>query len=489
MIGPFGRWRAMSLALAVVLGGVAIGAQVPGGDSPAAAKAKTRAPKVKPSKKTSAKSTMKKADEPPGPAAATPEEGTLTFSRDIAPILLANCARCHGGAQPKGQLSMASFSRLMKGGKSGAVLAPGDPDESRLIHMIKRDEGVPKMPPGNANLAAETVAKVESWVKAGALLDAGKDPNAEIKSFAATPEDLRRAELAKLSPDQRDKKAEAVALERWKKASSSASFVVTPDKHILLFSNLPPLRAKALVKVLEAQADSVRRFLGSPGAPALNGPEKLSVYVFSEANAYVEFVRAVEGREVERGDEAHGRLDVETPYLAAVDPFGGKDEPPGSKRTTKAKKDDEPSGPTRTLAGLLTERLAATAVQQAGKPPRWLSLGLGAYFAQAVEPRSPYYADLRATAFAKYRQGWRTKSTEALGGEGDTETIRAIGLSLVEWLASQGRPMLVGFSQGMLEGQGQLDPMILEASQGSLNRDQFLAAWGEFVGSRGPRGR
>ena len=485
MIRRFGRWRALGVGLALVLGGAAIGAQAPGKDDPAS-KAKAKLGKAKPARKP-AKGAPKKSEETPAPAPVA--DGTLVFSRDIAPILVANCARCHGGAMPKGQLSMASFNRLMKGGKSGAVLSAGDPDVSRLVQMIKREADVPKMPPGNANLAAETVAKVEAWVKAGALLDAGKDPDADIKTFAATPEDLRRAELAKLSPDQRDKKAEAVALERWKKASSSAAFVVTPEKHVLLFSNLPPLRAKALARAIETQADNVRRFLGTPGAPSLNGPEKLSVYVFNELNAYAEFVRAVEGREVERGDEAHGKLDVETPYLAAVDPLGGRDEPAGAKKAAKSKKDDEPSGPGRSLAGLLTERLAASAVQQAGKPPRWLSLGLGAYFAQGVEPRSPYFADLRATAFAKYRQGWRTKATEALGGEGDAASIRAVGLSLVEWLASQGRPMLSGFSSGMMEGQGQLDEMIRQAFGMDANRDQFLAAWGEFVGSRGTRGR
>ena len=366
-----GRWPGFAMGLAICLVGVSLRAQV-GQDDPGVAP-KGKASKAKTSKKATGKlgSPKKGMAAEPAPAAegVAPAGGAPTFSRDIAPILVANCARCHGGAQPKGQFSMASFARLMKGGQGGAVLAPGDPDSSRLIHRIKREGDEPKMPPGQANLAPETAAKIEAWVKAGALLDAGKDPNAEIRSFAATPEDLRRAELSKLSPEQRDKKAEAVALERWKKASSAAAPVLTADKHLLLFSNLPPSRAKALAKSLEGQVDGIRRFLGSPGAPSLNGPEKLSVYVFNERTAYVEFVRAVEARELERGDDAHGRLDVETPYVAAVDPLGGKDETPGSRRAGKSKKDDEPSGPSRSLIGLLTEQVGASAVQQAGKPP------------------------------------------------------------------------------------------------------------------------
>ena len=39
------------------------------------------------------------------------------FSRDIAPIFVANCTGCHGGAQPKGQLNLTSFNKMMAGGK------------------------------------------------------------------------------------------------------------------------------------------------------------------------------------------------------------------------------------------------------------------------------------------------------------------------------------------------------------------------------------
>jgi hypothetical protein len=413
-------------------------------------------------------------------------DGGLRFSRDIAPILVSNCAGCHGGAQTKGQFNLSTFNGLMKGGKGGAVLVPGKPEESRLVLRVKHEGDEPKMPPGQRNLAAETAAKIELWVKSGARLDAGIDPAADLKTYAPTADDLRKSELARMSGEQRDKKAEEVAQERWKKASSKTTPELTSDRHFLLFSNLPKERTKPLLKALEAQAARVFDLLG-PRATALAGPEKVSVYVFNEPNAYVEFVRANENREVESGVEAHGRLDVETPYLAAVDPLNGREESRSTaKKSTRAKSkaDDEPTGAERTLAGLLTEELAASATAAAGKPPRWLTMGVGAFLASQVEPRSPYYNRLRRDVVEQFRVSWPSKAQEALGNEGDPRTIRAMGFSLVDWLASTNRLAYYGFVRGMLEGQEKLDEVIKAGWGPDAKRDQFIELWGNFVAAR-----
>ena len=45
----------------------------------------------------------------------------------------------------------------------------------------------------------------------------------------------------------------------------------------------------------------------------------------------------------------------------------------------------EPSGPERSLAGLLAEQLGASAAREGTKAPRWLALGLGAYVGLPAE--------------------------------------------------------------------------------------------------------
>ena len=68
------------------------------------------------------------------------------------------------------------------------------------------------MPRGNTSLSDAAITKIEQWVKEGAILDAGVNPKAPLEKIAASPEDLRKAELAKLPADQRDKEVEKVGL-------------------------------------------------------------------------------------------------------------------------------------------------------------------------------------------------------------------------------------------------------------------------------------
>jgi mono/diheme cytochrome c family protein len=428
-------------------------------------------------------------------AAATQDDpqadGKLKFSRDIAPILAGNCMGCHGGDEPKGEFNLSTFRGLMKGGMSGPVIEPGKPQESLLVELVESR----KMPRGGGNrrLADESIEKIHQWVAEGALLDAGISPTATLDKVAPSPEQRRAAELAKLSPEERDARLQAVARERWKQASATTNPAMTPGKNFLVFSELPEDRAEELIKTLEGQRARLGSLLGNEAATALTGPEKISVYVFNDPMAYVEFARSVEQRELEEGVQAHGRLGIEAPYLAAVDPLAGGDEPKvAARKPARSKKDDEPTGPERSLGGLLSQQLGAAAAQAGGKPPRWLAEGLGLYLASQVEPRSPLFNKLRRTAAEQYQLGWEAKATEALGDDAAGETLQALGFSLIEWLASSFRQQFPFFVRGMLQGPEKLDDVIKTCFGPQVARDQFLAVWGRFVVERyGPlmRGR
>ena len=438
--------------------------------------------KTKTGKKGTARPAMPA--EAPANAPAAADAGGLKFSRDIAPILVANCARCHapGTTQfTRSGLSVATFDALIKGGKSGQEIVAGNPDESTIIHRIKGEEGA-KMPPGQVSLGEGAIAKISQWIKEGARLDAGIDASAAMAKYAASPEDLRKAELAKLPAADRDKKTEAVALDRLKKADPNAKPEVTPSAHFLLFAEMPKERANNLLKTMEAQYTRIGRLLA--GTKGLPGPEKIGLYVFKDRKGYTEFVRTVENQDVEAGDEARSKLNVESPYVLAVDPLAGAAEPAGSstpKKSTRSKKgaDDSFGGPERSLAGLLTEQLAAGALAQAGKPPRWVTMGVGALFASSVERGSPYYRKLRAEAFDVWRQGWGSKATEALGDQTKPETVRAVGFAVSEWIATSAPDAFPPFVHAMLAGGEKLDDAIAQCLQGT--REQFLDGSGTFV--------
>ena len=69
---------------------------------------------------------------------------------------------------------MTTFAQLAKGGQQGEgiTLAPGKPEESYLVELI-RPGGQPRMPYKQDPLAAEKIATIERWVAEGAKYDGG----------------------------------------------------------------------------------------------------------------------------------------------------------------------------------------------------------------------------------------------------------------------------------------------------------------------------
>lgn len=82
-------------------------------------------------------------------------------------VLAARCWACHGQTA-LGGLRLDSRAAMIRGGKSGPALVPGDPAASRLFLAVNRTRPeVKPMPPG-APLSSEEVQILEAWIKAGA---------------------------------------------------------------------------------------------------------------------------------------------------------------------------------------------------------------------------------------------------------------------------------------------------------------------------------
>jgi len=88
------------------------------------------------------------------------------FETKIRPVFAEKCYACHTESR-MGGLELDSRDHFLKGGKSGPIAVPGDPGASLLVKALRYD-GNPKMPP-TGKLAAEQIAAVEAWVKAGAV--------------------------------------------------------------------------------------------------------------------------------------------------------------------------------------------------------------------------------------------------------------------------------------------------------------------------------
>ncbi|MEE3229759.1 MAG: c-type cytochrome domain-containing protein, partial [Planctomycetota bacterium] len=112
------------------------------------------------------------------PAADASEE---LFRKKVAPVFERRCLGCHSDSKRKGKLSMASRAALLKGGRKGQVVVPGDPAASRLLQLITPKDGKASMPKNKAPLSEAELAAVGEWIKAGApwpqgLALGGKSP-------------------------------------------------------------------------------------------------------------------------------------------------------------------------------------------------------------------------------------------------------------------------------------------------------------------------
>ncbi len=117
--------------------------------------------------------------------AAAAADAPLTFEKHIRPILKANCFQCHG-EEPELQGNFDARLRrlLVKGGDSGAALAPGEPANSVLLARIEAGE----MPPGEKKLATAEVETIRRWIAAGAPT-AGPEPESIGAGMLFTSED------------------------------------------------------------------------------------------------------------------------------------------------------------------------------------------------------------------------------------------------------------------------------------------------------------
>ena len=71
----------------------------------------------------------------------------LTYANDVRPLLETSCLRCHGEDRPKADLRLDSLESVLKGGKDGKVVIPGNSKSSLLIAAAAQVNDEVAMPP------------------------------------------------------------------------------------------------------------------------------------------------------------------------------------------------------------------------------------------------------------------------------------------------------------------------------------------------------
>lgn len=90
------------------------------------------------------------------------------FERKIRPVLVEHCYECHAGESDliQGGLRLDEPDAMVRGGDSGPLLTPGEPDKSLLLAAIRYD-GL-EMPP-EGRLDEKVIRDFETWIRLGAV--------------------------------------------------------------------------------------------------------------------------------------------------------------------------------------------------------------------------------------------------------------------------------------------------------------------------------
>lgn len=125
-----------------------------------------------------------------GASGLSPEK-EMQLIGEVRTVLAHNCYKCHSGAKTEGELRLDEREFVFQGGESGAVISPGNPDESELfrrINLPKNHKDV--MPSKGKHLSKGEIDLIGFWIEKGAPWPDG----AEQKSV------YRVAELAPRKP-------------------------------------------------------------------------------------------------------------------------------------------------------------------------------------------------------------------------------------------------------------------------------------------------
>jgi hypothetical protein len=392
---------------------------------------------------------------------------TVSFKEDIAPWMVNLCLNCHGGEKPRSGFSVETFEKLMKGGSSGRVVLPGNIEESRLWHLVGKQDPI-KMPPGQSVITPANHSNLKKWIEEGAKFDGG-DPKAPLRSMVLSPEEKRARELAALSPEQFAQRRKARALELWNAAFSSEPALEAENEAFVVLANVPEPRVQQVADWAKSDAELLRKFFKVKDPLIWRG--KLSLFVFRDRFSYEEFVRTNEQAEVPPETRGHSRVTA-----------GGGEAYVCAQDTGDAATEELPGLRTQLFA-LLTEALLQ---RSTARVPEWAAKGTGLALAARSDSKNPYFRGLAAGAHNALRL---VDSPRELFGNGtlSASDLPPIGYTLVSHLLKKGNDSQFVQLLGQLGNGKAFETALAEIYY--TNPDQLYQSYRAYVetlpGSRG----
>jgi len=114
------------------------------------------------------------------------------FEAKIRPLLVSRCYACHSAeTKPAGDLRVDDYNGLLRGGKSGPGVVPGDDRASLLLVRILEKNESRRMPQDGEPLTEQEITDLTQWIASGAKWPTPPEQVYETEDLSDLYEDLR----------------------------------------------------------------------------------------------------------------------------------------------------------------------------------------------------------------------------------------------------------------------------------------------------------
>lgn len=312
----------------------------------------------------------------PPPAAPLPGsgDGLVSFSRQIAPVLVENCAGCHiDGRQVRGGLNLGTFALLGRGGDSGTLFTGGAGQDSLLVKKLRGTAGGMQMPAGRPALPSATIELIARWIDEGGRFD-GFSPTASLREVSA------RARAGEATHEQLRSEREQRAIANWSLIMGGKQPTVAQSDQFILLGPDASADLKTLGDVADQTVREVAKQLKvNSREPLVKG--NVALYVFQTRYDFGEFGKMIEQRDLPRETYWHWGNTTLDAYLVL-----------------QAKPADYPA-----LEPTLARSLTAIYLRGLGTDvPNWFADGYGVWLAAEIYAGNSFV------------QEWQTKGVQLL---------------------------------------------------------------------------
>jgi len=361
-------------------------------------------------------------EERPQLVKATGKE-TVSFARDIAPILVENCSGCHVDVrQPRANLNLGVFAALLRGGDSGPILKSSKSAESLVLKKLLGTGGGNRMPVGRPPLPQEKIDLIAKWIDEGATFDGG-DANQPIRTVAA------RSRAASLSHAELSRERLAAAGKTWKTFNPSRKFEVIEFEDFNLLAEAPKDSLQATAERIEKVVAELKQAAKIKSSePLVKG--KVSILIVTERYDLNEYGNMVLKHEFPPTLSSHwqfNQVDAHVVMLLKAEEDGRKFEPE------------------------LARNLAAISqASQTPDAPRWFADGMGYSVAAKVYNRSDEAAAWEAESAAAFKK--MAQPTDFITGKLAEDQAALVAYGFVNQLRSSG-PKFKKFAESLEQGE------------------------------------